>query len=291
MVGGVEAAARERDVLQQQVVALFDQLDQASRAIEDVRADIASTRGQIVELSGRLGAQQRILNRQAAVAYMSLPTVQIDALLGTASLTQFQDAYEFLAAVSRRDQDVILSLTNEKAELELHRIRLQGLRTKLWGKRARLKATAADLVEKLEQQRALLRQLAGERPQANALVRDAPALARSPPTPPPPGRAPGPEVVRNLIREYVALLGARTVEVALCVAEAESDLDPLAVNPVTGASGVFQFMPSTWTSLSDLAGWDGASVFEARANVAVAAWTFAHYGWHAWGSVAAGCGA
>ncbi len=65
----------------------------------------------------------------------------------------------------------------------------------------------------------------------------------------------------------------------------------MAVNPVTGASGVFQFMPSTWASLSEMAGWDGASVFDARANAAVAAWTVAHYGWHAWASVAAGCGA
>ena len=81
------------------------------------------------------------------------------------------------------------------------------------------------------------------------------------------------------------------VDVALCVAEAESGFEPLAVNPVTEASGLFQFMPSTWGVLSELAGWRGASVFDARANASVAAWTVAHYGWHPWRSVAEACGA
>ena len=286
---GMEAAAHEREALQQQVIDLFYQLDQASWVIEGVREDIASTRGRIAELSRQIDAQQRMLNRQAAVAYMSPPSVQIDALLGTRSLTYFQDAYEFLAAVSRRDQDVILSLSNRKTEFDLHQARLEGLQTKLHTKRDRLEVTAAELVDKLEQQRALLRQLAGEGTQAKPLLRN--PRPSEPPSPSSPGPPPGPEEVRNLIRQHFAPLGARTVGVALCVAEAESDLDPMAVNPVTGASGVFQFMPSTWASLSEMAGWDGASVFDARANAAVAAWTVAHYGWHAWASVAAGCGA
>ena len=93
----------------------------------------------------------------------------------------------------------------------------------------------------------------------------------------------------ELIHKHFAALGARTGGIALCVAERESNLDPLAVNPITGASGLFQFIPSTWSSLSELAGWGGASVFEARANAAVAAWTVAQYGWHPWRSVAADC--
>jgi soluble lytic murein transglycosylase-like protein len=94
----------------------------------------------------------------------------------------------------------------------------------------------------------------------------------------------------ELVRDQFASLGLRTEAVALCVADAESNFDPLAVNPSTGAAGVFQFLPSTWTSLSELAGRGGASVFDARANVAVAAWTVAEYGWHPWRSVAAACG-
>ena len=81
-----------------------------------------------------------------------------------------------------------------------------------------------------------------------------------------------------LIRDHFASLGSKTEAVALCVAEAESNFDPLAENPSTGAAGVFQFLPSTWVDLSELAGRGGASVFDARANVAVTAWTVGEYG-------------
>jgi hypothetical protein len=284
----MKAAAREPEVLHQQVVGLFDQLDQVSRAIEDVRADIASARGRIMELFRQIDARQRILNQRAAEAYMGVPTVGIDALLGASSFTDLQDALEFLDAVSRRDHDVLLSLLHRKTEVELERDRLEGLEATLRGERERLEATVADLVEKLQQRRALLRQRAGERAQDNGSVRNSPT-SPPPPTPPPSNPAPGPEAVAKLIRKLFGSLGARAGEVALCVAETESDLDPLAMSPVTGASGLFQFIPSTWASLSELAGWGGASVFDARANAAVAAWTVAHYGWHPWRSVAAGC--
>jgi soluble lytic murein transglycosylase-like protein len=95
--------------------------------------------------------------------------------------------------------------------------------------------------------------------------------------------------VVGLIRDHFAPLGSRTEAVALCVAEAESNFDPLAENPSTGAAGVFQFLPSTWVHLSELAGLGGASVFDARANVAVTAWTVAAYGWHPWSSIAEAC--
>jgi hypothetical protein len=56
-------------------------------------------------------------------------------------------------------------------------------------------------------------------------------------------------------------------------------------------TGVYQFLPSTWELLSEAAGWGGSSVFDARANVSVAAWTVTGYGWGHWGPVAASCGA
>jgi hypothetical protein len=286
-------ASREPEVLHQQVVELFDQLDQFSRTIEGVQADIASARGRMTELLRLIAARQRLLDRRAAEAYMRLPTVGIDTLLGANSFVEVQDALEFLDAVSRRDQDVLRSLLRRKTEMEMERAILEGLEAELRGKRERLEATVADLVEKLERQRALLRHRAEEPTQDKGSVSSptspAPPTSAAPPTPPLPNRVPGPRAVTELIRKHFASLGARTEEVALCVAETESNLDPSAVNPITGASGLFQFLPSTWSSLSDLAGWGGSSVFEARANAAVAAWTVAHYGWHPWRSVAADC--
>jgi hypothetical protein len=283
----MEAAARKPEVLHREVVSLFDQLDQVSRAIEGVQADIASARGRMTELLRQIAALQRTLDQRAAEAYMSLPAAGVDTLLGASSFSEVQDALQFLEAVSQRDQDVLLSLLHRKTEVELQQARLEGLEAELRGKRERLEATVADLVEKLQRQRALLLQRAEELAQDDGSVESPPSPAPS--IPPTPATVLGREAVTQLIRKLFASLGTRTGEVALCVAEEESGLDPLAVNPITGASGLFQFIPSTWTSLSELAGWGGASVFEARANAAVAAWTVANYGWHPWRSVAEDC--
>ena len=258
-------------------------MDKVSRSIEGVRADIASTRDRITDLFRQIVAQQDTLNEHAAEAYMS-PAVRLDGLLGASSVADLQDALEFFDAVSRRDQEVLLSLQRRKAEAEMQRARLQGLEAELRESRERLEATVADLVGRLHRQLVLLRQRAQDDLAVGSSSTSAPG-----PTPSPPSPALGREAVTELIREQFAFLGPRAGNVALCVAEAESNLDPLAVNPSTGASGLFQFMPSTWASLSELAGWGGASVFESRANAAVAAWTVARYGWHPWRSVAADC--
>ena len=280
-------AARTPADLRKQVVRLFDQLDQVTGVVESVRAELESVRGRIPMLSREIDAQQQLLNRRAAEAYMSGLAVGVDSVLGASSFTNLQDILEYLDAVSRSDRDVLRSLQRRKAELELERLHLDALEGQLREKRHRLEATVADLVEKLQRQHARLRQ------QAEESAREVGSADDSPPSPPPSPPAPslsfGRGAVIELIHARFASLGSRSEEVALCVAEAESNFDPLAVNPSTGAAGVFQFLPSTWASLSELADRGGESVFDARANVAVAAWTVAEYGWHPWRSVAADC--
>jgi hypothetical protein len=78
------------------------------------------------------------------------------------------------------------------------------------------------------------------------------------------------------------------VEEALRIIDCESNGDPDAYNPYSGASGLFQFIPETWATTSTRAGYAGASVFDPEANVASAAWLAAEYQrqgkyyWQAW---------
>jgi predicted nucleic acid-binding Zn-ribbon protein len=283
----MQGAAREPASLREQVIHLFDRLDHVGQVIEGVRADIEWARARITELSGQIEAKQQLLNRRAAEAYMGLAS-GFDSALGASSVTDLRDTVEFIDAISQRDHDVLVALERRKGEFEQQQVRLEALEVELRQRRERLEATAADLAEKLQQQEAL-------RARTEESVRDVGSAGGSPSSsppaePPPPTLAPPRAVVIALIRDRFASRGARTTDVALCVAERESNFDPLVVNPATGAAGVFQFMPSTWASLSEMAGWSGASVFDARANVAVAAWTVAHYGWHPWRSVAGDCG-
>jgi phage shock protein A len=283
----MEGAVREPADLQEQVVHLFDRLDRVSHDIESVRADIEWARTRISELSRQIEAKQQLLNRRAAEAYMSGLAGGFDSALGASSFSDLQDALVFLDAVSQRDHGVLIGLERRKAEIEQQRTRLEALEVDLRRRQERLETTAADLVEKLHQQARQAR--TEESGQAVGSAGGSPS-STPPPSPPAPTLAPSRAFVKALIRDGFASLGARTTDVALCVAERESNFGSLAVNPATGAAGVFQFIPSTWASLSELAGRGGASVFDARANVAVAAWTVARYGWHPWRSVASDCG-
>lgn len=78
------------------------------------------------------------------------------------------------------------------------------------------------------------------------------------------------------------------VEEALRIIDCESNGDPNAYNPYSGASGLFQFLPSTWATTAPKAGWAGHSVFEPEPNVSSAAWLANRYEelglyyWQAW---------
>lgn len=64
----------------------------------------------------------------------------------------------------------------------------------------------------------------------------------------------------------------------LHLARCESGLRPWAVNPVSGAAGLYQFMPRTFAWASAQAGYAGASRFDPEASAQSAAWLLAQPG-------------
>ena len=64
---------------------------------------------------------------------------------------------------------------------------------------------------------------------------------------------------------------------ALVIIQCESVGDPNAVNPYSGASGLFQFMPGTWAVASVEAGVGDRSVFDGEANIIAASWLAEYY--------------
>ncbi len=90
---------------------------------------------------------------------------------------------------------------------------------------------------------------------------------------------------RPLVKQFFP---GNRVEEALRIIDCESNGDPNAYNPYSGASGLFQFLPSTWASTAPKAGYGGYSVFDPEANIASAAWLanryeeLGQYYWRAW---------
>lgn len=96
---------------------------------------------------------------------------------------------------------------------------------------------------------------------------------------------PAVEQWRSLVQQFFP---SSRVEEALVIINCESNGDPNAVNPYSGAAGLFQFLPSTWASTAPKAGYPDASPFDPEANTASAAWLANRYQqlgydyWHAW---------
>src|SRR5207248_2447686 len=76
--------------------------------------------------------------------------------------------------------------------------------------------------------------------------------------------------MESIIRAAAAAWGADPDQM-LRVAYCESHYNPNAVNASSGASGLFQFLPSTWVYQSPRAGYGGASPFDPVANANTAA--------------------
>ena len=87
---------------------------------------------------------------------------------------------------------------------------------------------------------------------------------------------------RDLVETYFP---SNRVEEALRIIGCESNGDPDALNPYTGAAGLFQFLPPTWETVAPRAGFGDASVFDPEASIGSAAWLAGRYedlGYYYW---------
>ena len=88
---------------------------------------------------------------------------------------------------------------------------------------------------------------------------------------------PPPEIAKD-ITDAFSPLGSAAVQWAMNVAWCESRYHPNSVNSDSGASGLFQFLPSTWGGTP----YAKQSPFDPRANAFAAAWLYSHYGPGRW---------
>jgi multidrug efflux pump subunit AcrA (membrane-fusion protein) len=130
---------------------------------------------------------------------------------------------------------------------------------------AQVTAWAAELKQGLADYQAQQDALAAAQAQAAVIA------ARSNHAPPPPN-------IAKIINDAFSPLGPAAVQWAINVAYCESRYHPNSVNSDSGASGLFQFMPSTWGGTP----WANLSPFDPVANAQAAAWLYSRYGPGRW---------
>jgi transglycosylase-like protein with SLT domain len=261
---------------------ITDREDQVKQRLAAASATITKLEGQIASLEGSIADTQRRSDRERdqlrvlARALYAQPDGDnlVMTVMTSGSIAEAFTRIGDLASAAQQASRTRQALNRDIATLAVQRKQLEGDRQNQVETRQQLEQEFNRLVE-MEAQRvqALQAQLAAQQ-QAQA-AQPAPAPAG----PPAPAAAPsGGGSIQDIILNAFAPLGAGAQQWALRIAKCESGYNPNAVNRSSGASGLFQFLPSTWAALP----WHGSSPFDPVANAQAAAYYYQHSGPGPW---------
>jgi len=243
-----DLTTREQDVKQQLAVASA-QITQLNLQMSNMQQTVTDTQQRV----DRERAQVRLLAR----ALYAQPDSIIGMLFSSSSISEAVTRISDMTSASDRAAATKHALDKDLARLGQQ----QGL----------MKADHDQTIQ-------LLRQLEGQYAKLVAQV-VAQRLQSPAPTTMPLSLDPGSVgAIQAIILDAFAPLGAAAQSWALRVAKCESNYNPYAVNRSSGASGLFQFLPSTWAASP----YHAQSVFDPSANAHAAAWLYQRSGPGQW---------
>lgn len=282
---------------------------EAGAALSAGRAETARLRARLQDLAGEMaGAEIRYsaarLEARSRVRALYVSAGDRPAGVGGGVGTTAVVRRTYAAALAERDRAVVNSLAVAALDRERLRGALRGQareQAELARHLESLSAAAGRALVDAEAEYARVRaaweaQEAQRRAAVEAAATSTTAGAPSPPVPaetttstaaapttttttaattttvPPVEGGPYPPPVERWRPLVGAYFPAALVGEALSIIRCESHGDPAAVNPVSGAAGLFQHMPRYWPDRAAAAGFPGASILDPEANIAGAAW-------------------
>ena len=245
-----DATARQETV-KQQLIAAAAQLTQLDSQMAGLERSMAETQLQV--------DRERAEVKRLARALYAQPDSLIGALFESASITDALTRIADLTSASDRAAATKHALDRDLSHLSHQKSQLQSDRDRQDQLKRQLEDQYAQLV-------------------AQAMSSKAPSAPSQPSPPAPSLTVANPTAIQQIILDAFARLGAGAQQWALRVAKCESNYNPLAVNRYSGASGLFQFLPSTWALTPQHA----QSVFDAVANAQAAAWLYQRSGPSQW---------
>lgn len=241
-----DVSAKQQTVQQQLVAAsvqltdLNMQMDALQRSVTDTQSRIQQERQQVRILARALYAQPDSL-----VAMMFESASLADAMTRIADLTSAGDR----AAATTRALNLDLSRLSEQHD-------------QIIADQARIAKLKSDLEKEFSQLVAQAMNQPASMAAAPAVTLDTSSVA----------------AIKQIIMDAFAPLGAAGQNWALAIAKCESNYNPYAVNRSSGASGLFQFLPSTWARSP----YASQSVFDPVANAKAAEWLYNRSGPGQW---------
>ena len=123
----LEAAKAELARVQAELDQATAAWGQAVTRLDQTKADVLLTRQRIEATQRRLQRIDERLSRRAVAAFTSGPAGTIDALLSSASFTEFSDRLEFLGSVAQGDADLAVEERNAQEDLRREQADLAAL--------------------------------------------------------------------------------------------------------------------------------------------------------------------
>lgn len=302
----VSSSVADRAQVETELFAAIQHYQDTQQALATADARLSNISQQLSFATAAAAGASQDLQQQAVAAYMSAIVAPNTLMLSTGSMEQVMVADSVFRSTSadtlgrldelavqehqlsglqtrfQQERQVVVQLQDQaKAESD----RLQTLYDKADAAVAAAyrKAQAAESAYKqatndLAQAKAREEQRRLQEEEAKRRARQAAGKSHG-------SLKPAVEAWRSTVSRYFP---ARLVDEALQVMQCESGGNPQAVNPYSGASGLFQFLPGTWAIASVRAGVASAGVFNGEANIAAAAWLTSAYEargydtWMAW---------
>jgi soluble lytic murein transglycosylase-like protein len=241
-----DTAAREQNVR--------DQLAAASVQITHLALQMATLEQSVTDTQARIG-RERVQVKRLARALYAQPDSLLALVFQSASLTDAVTRIGDMTSAGDRAAATKRALDQDMTRLTQQRVQLQ-----------------SDHDQTVQLQKQLTLQFDKLVTQVAAMQSPAPA---QPPLSLPAGSV---SAIQQIILDAFAPLGAAAQTWGLKIARCESNYNPYAVNRSSNASGLFQFLPSTWAFTPQHA----QSVFDPVANATAAAWLYHRSGPGQW---------
>lgn len=241
-------------------------LSAASAAITKLDNQIAALEHSIADTQQRSDREREQLHVLARVLYAQPDGDNlVMTVVGSSSISDALTRVGDLASAAQQASRTRRALNRDLASLSAQKSQLVSDRKHQLDTRQQLEDEFNQLVQLEAQRQQAAQQAVGQSP--------APAPPAAPAAAPSGGGS-----IQDIILTAFAPQGAGAQQWALRIAKCESGYNPNAVNRSSGASGLFQFMPSTWAHLP----WAGQSVFDPVANAQAAAYYYQHSGSGPW---------
>lgn len=280
----ISSTVARRDRLEARLLVALDKYERTSDAIEEVGYRIASVEDQIMSAGRDLEIARDGMQQQVSAAYIHAVSAPGGFWWGADSFSLALVADEAMRSAERDNLgqlDDLVLLRTELADLQLEfgaeQDQLSSLLADQEAAANELQTLFGEADADLAAAYARLSDAKKDLSVASKKLKAAQKLAARPPPPSSGGEQPCcSRSISAKVRAWEPVVAAyfpnNYVEQALSVMQCESGGNPDAFNPHSGASGLFQFLPGTWTVVAAKAGFAGASPFNGEANIASAAW-------------------